>query len=104
MKQPFRRPRGDADRAAEGRSLFREVNERIRELGDRFDLTDGSVSIVCECGNGGCHGLIELGVAEYEQVRQSSTRFVVLPGHEAAGDELVVSRGGRFLVVERLRD
>jgi hypothetical protein len=102
MGQQSRQPRLSPDEAAERQSLFRDVNERIRELGDRFDLPDEPVGVVCECGHKDCHETIELSAAEYEVVRQSPARFVVLPGHEIDSVEQVVADEGRYLIVEKV--
>jgi hypothetical protein len=66
--------------------LFREVNDRIRELGsaalDEFDF-------VCECGGEGCtHGL-RLTRQEYDAVRANPEQFVLLPGHELGLGEIL---------------
>jgi hypothetical protein len=104
MGQRLPRPRIGAGEAAERQSLFREVNERIHELGDRFDLSGEPLVIVCECGNDGCHALLELAPADYEPVRRSPGRFVVVPGHELPAVERIVAGNERFLVVEKIGD
>jgi hypothetical protein len=93
----------DADPSDIGRrqSLFREVNERIEELAEGFDLQD-RLPILCECGSDDCHARIELTQAEYETVRAVPTRFAVLPGHEIPEVERVVARNERHLVVEKI--
>src|SRR5438270_13389667 len=35
-------------------ALFREVNEQIEKLSDGWELFDGSISVLCECGRAGC--------------------------------------------------
>lgn len=102
MGQRLPQPRISANGAAKRQSLFREVNERIHELGDRFDLTEKPATIVCECGNEQCHALIELPAGRYQQVRRNPGRFVVLPGHDAPGAERIVLAADRFLVVEKI--
>jgi hypothetical protein len=104
MGQHHRRPRTSAEAVAERQSLFRELNERIQKLGDRFDLPDDPVGIVCECGNEGCHEMIALTGDEFQQVRQTPARFAVLPGHESPSAGRVVAANDRFLVVEAVRD
>jgi len=81
-------------------SLFRELNERIEELADTFDLFD-SLPIVCECGSTHCDDKIELTVAEYERVRRDPTHFAVLRGHDIAEVERIVEENERFVVVEK---
>ena len=92
----------DADPSDIGRrqSLFREVNERIEELAEGFDLQD-RLPILCECGSDDCHARIELSEAEYETVRAVATHFAVLPGHEIPAVERIVARAERYVVVEK---
>ena len=82
-------------------SLFREVNERIGQLANGSD-GGGHDSYICECGNRGCTGSMELSRAEYEAVRRHPNRFAVLPNHENHVTETVVERHGRYSVVEVL--
>jgi hypothetical protein len=92
-----------AERVAKNESLFREVNERIRELAEHFDLATGEpTSFVCECSRTGCHEPVELTLAEYAAVRESDRQFVVQPGHVEPGYERVVFESGRYAVVEKL--
>jgi hypothetical protein len=81
-------------------SLFREVNERIEELAETFDLKD-ELTILCECGSGDCAEQIALSEDEYEKLRRIPTHFAVLPGHEIPEVERVVARHDGFVVVEK---
>jgi hypothetical protein len=85
-------------RAAKNQSLFREVNERIEDLAGA-----GAFSLfVCECMDEGCDGHVSLTVEEYEQVRAHSNRFIVLPGHDVPGFDVVLASSDRYLVVSKL--
>jgi len=84
-------------------ALFREVNERIGELVETFDL-EGELTILCECGSGQCDERIALHEDEYEKVRRISTHFAVRPGHEIPEVERVVERHHGFVVVEKFGD
>ena len=84
--------------AAKNQSLFREVNERIRELRRSSDPID----FACECTLDGCSDSMPLTMAEYEAVRSVPAHFAVLPGHEVAEVERVVAENGRYAVVEKL--
>jgi AraC-like DNA-binding protein len=77
--------------------LFREVNERIREIAARFGLLDVAL-FVCECGQGDCAEAIELELREYDALRSSPRTFVMVPGHEAA-HEKVITRQRRYNLV-----
>jgi hypothetical protein len=81
-------------------ALFREVNERIEELAETFDVKN-ELTILCECGSGHCAERIALREDEYEQLRRIPTHFAVLPGHEIPDIERVVERYDEFVVVEK---
>ena len=83
---------------ARNRALFREVNERIREIGSQF-LVPPPLELICECGDGACSERLEIGVKEYEVIRKSDDLFVVLPGHQPDGVESVRERGCGYVVV-----
>jgi len=81
-------------------ALFREVNERIEELAEAFDLK-GELEILCECGLGQCDERIALREDEYEALRRVPTHFAVRAGHEIPDVERVVERHDGFVVVEK---
>jgi len=58
----------------------------------------------CECADLGCIQMIEMTLAEYEDLRKESNRFAVLPGHVLPDVERVVSENDRFVVVAKLGD
>jgi hypothetical protein len=92
------------ERLAGNEALFREVNERVAEVAERFvaDDTGGSrYDFNCECGDRACAEQIALTMAEYEAVRAEATRFAVVPGHEVPDIERVVERYPTYLVVEK---
>ena len=77
------------ERIARNQSAYRKINEAIRE--GREDDDDARVRpYLCECALVGCNELIELAVADYEAVRQSSRRFVIAEGHEIPDAESIV--------------
>ena len=94
---------GDARqiRLAKNQALFREVNERVRSAAHDFVAHD-ALSIFCECSDAGCGVQLELTPEEYERVRRTSTRFVVLPSQEIAEVEEVVERNDRYALVEKI--
>jgi hypothetical protein len=83
------------ERAASAEVNGRRVNEAI-ERGT--EAAQGAV-FVCECGNLGCTATVDLTIAEYELVRSSFDRFLVIPGHEIESVEDVVERHDGYLVV-----
>jgi hypothetical protein len=96
--------RSDRDRIARNEALFRQVNERVRDVSHAFATLDPSpVDFVCECGNADCTEPIALRLDEYEAVRALPTRFVILASHLIPEVERVVSDHGSHVVVEKLR-
>jgi transcription initiation factor TFIID subunit TAF12 len=92
----------DEQRRATNEALFRDVNERIAETAERFDAS--GTEFVCECSDPNCTHRVEASLAEYEQVRDESTTFLVVPGHEQGDIERVIADRGRFRIVEKVQD
>jgi hypothetical protein len=92
-----------AERQGRNESLFREVNERIAELNQTFQI-EGLSEFLCECSREECKEPVTISLDEYEAVRRESTRFFVIPGHEDEGVERVVERNDRYFVVEKIGD
>jgi hypothetical protein len=84
---------------ARNEALFREVNERLREVS--VDATSGPIDFLCECGKADCTETIPLTRTEYERIRSDAALFVVKPGHGAADVEYVVGEDERFQVVRK---
>ncbi len=92
------------ERLGANEALFREVNERVAELAERFsagDTRDSRFDFNCECGKSDCTEQIALTVTEYEGLRAEATHFAVVPGHELPEIERVVERHPSYLVVEK---
>jgi hypothetical protein len=83
-------------------AVFREVNERIREVGAPMQATDEQLDLVCECGLVDCAERIRMSVAEYERLRAEAHRFAVVPGHEFPDIERVIERAEGYDVVEKV--
>jgi len=88
------------ERIAKTEALFRNVNEEIREASTRFgsEIAD----FVCECGDPTCTEHIRVPLAEYEEVREDATTFVVQPGHVKGPVERVVKCRPDYAVIEKL--
>jgi hypothetical protein len=82
-------------------AVFREVNERIEDLAETFDLTSEMLDLVCECGDASCVERITMTHPEYEQVRSESHLFAVYPGHEIPDVERVVDKRKGYDIVEK---
>ena len=92
-------------RQARNESLFREVNERIAQLGERAEAwsPDGTIDFLCECGEeGGCGQRVRVPLDVYERVRSQDDRFVIRPGHETPEIERAVEWADAYVVVDKL--
>ena len=96
------------ERRAKNEALFRNLNERLKELDDRLDMTAVGApardreEFFCECGRLDCMARFEMTRADYEAVRAHPERFVALAGHEDVEIERVVEAHGSWGVVEKL--
>lgn len=93
------------ERQARNEALFREVNERIAQLGERAEAwsPDGTVEFLCECGEeGGCGQRVRVPMKVYEQVRSQDDRFLVRPGHETPEIERAVEWTEAYVVVDKV--
>jgi hypothetical protein len=80
-------------------AVFREVNERIEDLAETFDLEH--LDLVCECGNGDCLERISMTHTEYESMRSDPQLFAVFPGHEFPDVESVVEKRAGYDIVRK---
>lgn len=87
------------ERLARNQILFREVNERLREI---VDVTAGPTDYLCECSNKDCTETLALSPEEYEGVRSSPNLFVVARGHEILTIERVVGESDGYKLVEKI--
>jgi hypothetical protein len=85
--------------ATRKRLLFREVNERIREVQDSFGVTD-EYELLCECAQTGCLSRVVVPAAVFEEAAARTQEFVVALEHLADSDR-VVSTGPAYAVVQR---
>lgn len=90
-----------ARKIGENEVLFRSVNEQIEGLTETFSVATGTMRIVCECGDRECVEQLEISIAAYETVREDPSFFVIVPGHEEADVERVVSRDERYWIVSK---
>jgi hypothetical protein len=91
-------------RAAKNQSLFREVNEQIERLHDKFEREQARSEIadfICECAEEHCTEQIDLSLDDYETVRRVPTHFLVRRGHNVPEVERIVAEHDGFIVVEK---
>jgi SpoU rRNA methylase family enzyme len=92
--------------SAQDQALWREVNERLRDLNEAFEHVARDSEFLCECANRNCMEHITMTLDEYERVRLVPTHFLVLPGdgHVLEEIERVVEEHDGYLVVEKFGD
>ena len=92
-----------AERVALNEVTFRRANELLEERVEEMAVS-GRVPFFCECGDASCLARVELGLEEYEAVREDVRCFFVAPGHAITGPDLgrVVRSEGRYAVVEKI--
>ena len=91
------------ERIALNEAAFREVNERIEDLAETFDLNTQALDLICECGNGSCRERLTMTRAEYEELRADPHQFAVHPGHEYPEVESIVARLKGYYIVRKNR-
>ena len=89
----------DLRRVGLNESVFRSVNERIEELGERFDAS--ATEFVCECADVSCAALVSMPRDAYEKIRANPGRFLIVAGHQRPDAERVVEDHGDYLVVQK---
>jgi hypothetical protein len=95
------------ERIGKNEAIFRDVNERIKEVSASFFALDSGelADFVCECSAEECHDAVSMSRSEYEAVRSDSRHFLVAPGHLwNAAHERRIAAAERFWVVEKLSD
>jgi hypothetical protein len=93
-------PETQPTRAARNQALFREVNERIEQLGETFDLDP--LQLVCECADIYCSRLLPMSAAAYWETRADPTTFIVLPGHIVPNIEYPVHSTEDYVIVKKV--
>ena len=89
------------ERIGRNEVLFREINERLEDLQERFEVLTDSGDFVCECGKLGCTDQITMSLEEYRQVRAESTHFAIKPGHDIPDVENVVEKRRGYDIVRK---
>ena len=81
--------------------LFREVNNRIREIVGVHPFDGEGFEILCECADFMCARTLPISVAVYDEVRSNATQFINLPGHNIPDVERTVADTDSYVVVEK---
>jgi 5-bromo-4-chloroindolyl phosphate hydrolysis protein len=91
-------------RAARNQSLFRAVNEKLRELNEAFSEVSETYAIACECADVSCVQTLHIVMQDYVDVREHPNRFVVLKDHVYLDAERVIAQNDGYMVVEKNTD
>ena len=89
-----------ARRVGLNEAIFRQVNEQIRGLNQGFG-TEGTMTMICECGDADCTEQLTVRVSDYERVRRDARCYVIAKGHEIADVERVVEQADGYDVVQK---
>jgi hypothetical protein len=92
---------GAEERIGKNEAIFRKVNEQIEATQLPAD-SEKLTAFCCECARLGCDALVDVTIAAYERVRADSRRFLLAPGHEIDGAEVVVDHEAGYVVVEKV--
>lgn len=86
----------EAATEAGGHQLFRDLNQRVRELVDR----DGDEAcFFCECANGSCAAVLWMSAAEYDALCRDSGCYAVLAGHDDRELDTVAGWADGYVIV-----
>ena len=88
--------------AARNQSMFRHVNERIKDLNRSLASVSDVYEVACECADTSCVDTIAITPPEYAAIRENPRHFAVLPGHVYPDVERVVREADAYVVVEKL--
>jgi hypothetical protein len=90
------------ERLARNEVLFRDLNERMKEIGATIALEEPeALELFCECGRSDCVAKLTISTDAYERVRANPERFIVAVGHDAQEVEEVVEQHNGYWIVEK---
>ncbi len=95
---------GDTERelrAAQNQMLFRSVNDRIMELGEKLGGSTPELDFACECADDSCLEKIRLSPQRFLAIESDANRFIVRRGHEIPEVEDTVAERDGFLIVSK---
>jgi hypothetical protein len=90
-------------RKAENEAIFRDANERLKDVRDRLAAVAGRTPFFCECEDPVCREVVQLSHEEYEAVRVSAETFLIVRGHPTTGS-VVVEEHDDYVVVAKTGD
>jgi hypothetical protein len=92
-----------ARRIGRNEALYRQLNERLKDINEAFSTITDDFKVFCECGNVECMEQITVSQERYEQTRRNPAHFLLKPGHEALETERIVTRAEdeSYVIVEK---
>lgn len=94
-----RSPASTASERTKERMLARCCNEHIRAVSTSWARACEPIGFLCERDDANCIGVLNLSIADYDEIRSAPNRFLLLCGHKLAETEVVQGVNG-YLVVE----
>lgn len=88
------------ERMALNEAASREINEEI-EQAHQEDPPARRMDIACECALKTCDRVLEITMAEYQDVRSDARQFAIVPEHLIGDIERIVYENDRFAVVAK---
>ena len=83
-------------------AVFRQVNERINDVHEAFELDPQKLHLMCECGDPACAERLEVPLEEYEDVRSDATTFLLNPEHIEPDVEKIVRERAGYSIVRKV--
>lgn len=88
-----------AQRLAQNETIFRRVNEHVRQAEER--VSHDFPRFICECSNMDCDRRIVVPLGVYKETRRDPARFLIFPGHDLPDIENVIEEHDDFEIVEK---
>ncbi len=102
-------------RLAENEVVFRRSNEQVQhklqelqaeaeEEGYPSTLLEESTSLYfyCECSDENCRDRIVMKPDKYQKIHSDRAQFIIIPGHQVASIEKIVTKKPNYAVVKKL--
>lgn len=94
------------ERRAHNETLFRELNERLKEIDERLDPhgigpPNSELQLLCECSDVECATRFMMIPSDYEALREQASHFAVIPGHVDEEIEHVVELRPGYVIVSK---
>jgi hypothetical protein len=89
------------ERLVDNQERFRRANERLHERVMSLARDGQRIPFICECADEDCVDSVHATLGEYVAVRDTDSRFLIVPGHQTIDGEHVVEERDNYNVVEK---